>query len=82
MIPTALSVLMALFSAVGKIFEWLYARNMTNAGKVQAQLDALQQQVEAAKIAVAAREAQRAADLKRAVDGRVPIDESDPFLRD
>ena len=82
MIPSALSVLMALFSAVGKIFEWLYARNLTNAGKVQAQLDALQQQVEAAKIAVAAREAQRAADLKRSVDGRVPIDESDPFLRD
>ena len=82
MIPTALSVLMALFSAMGKIFEWLYARDLTNAGKVQAQLDALQQQVEAAKIAVAAREAQRAADLKRAVDGRVSIDESDPFLRD
>lgn len=82
MIPTALSMLMALFSAVGKIFEWLYARKLTDAGKVQAKLDALQQQVEAAKIAVAAREAQRADDLRRTVDGRVPIDESDPFLRD
>ena len=82
MIPAALSMLMALFSALGKLFELLYARKLTDAGKVQAQLDALQQQVEAAKIAVAAREAQRVADLKRTVDGRVPIDESDPFLRD
>lgn len=82
MIPSTISMLMALFSAVGKLFEWLHARNLTNAGKVQAQLEALQQQVESAKIAVAAREAQRANDLKRAVDGRVPIDESDPFLRD
>ena len=82
MIPAALSMLMALFSAVGKLFELLYARKLTDAGKVQAQLDALQQQVEAAKIAVAAREAQRVADIKRTVDGRVPIDETDPFLRD
>jgi hypothetical protein len=81
-IPAALSMLMALFSALGKLFELLYARKLTDAGKVQAQLDALQQQVEAAKIAVAAREAQRVADLKRTVDGRVPIDETDPFLRD
>jgi hypothetical protein len=82
MIPTLLSTLMALFSAVGKIFEWLYARRLADAGKVQEQLDALQKQVEAAKIAVAAREEQRVSDLKRTVDGRVPIDETDPFLRD
>lgn len=82
MIPSAISMLMALFSAVGKIFEWLYARKLTDAGQVQAKLEALQKQVEAARIAVAAREAQRAVDLQRAIDGRVPIDESDPFLRD
>jgi len=81
-IPAALSMLMALFSALGKLFELLYARKLADAGKVQEKLDALQQQVEAAKIAVAAREAQRIADLKRAVYGRVPIDETDPFLRD
>lgn len=82
MIPAALSMLMALFSALGKLFELLYARKLADAGKVQEKLDDLQQQVEAAKAAVAAREAQRVADLKRAVDGRVPIDETDPFLRD
>ena len=85
MIPSLISVLSALFSAVGKIFEWLYARNLTDAGKVQAELDALRKQVRDAQIAVAAREAIRAASaaaVGKSPDGVVPIDESDPNLRD
>ena len=77
-IPALISTLAALFSAVGKLFEWLYARDLVNAGKVQEQLDALRQQVKAAQIAVAAREAIRA--NVAANPDSVPND--DPFLRD
>ena len=85
MIPALISTLAALFSAVGKLFEWLYERDLVNAGKVQEQLDALRKQVKDAQIAVAAREAIRAANAAAAgqsPDGSVPIDESDPNLRD
>lgn len=75
MIPALISTLAALFSAVGKLFEWLHARDLTNAGKVQAELEALRKQVRDAQIAVVAREAQRAVDA-----GGVPDD--DPFRRD
>lgn len=78
MIPSALSLLTALFGAVGKVFEWLYAKRLADAGKVQEQLEVLHRQVEAARVAVAARERQRALDL--ALDaGRLP---DDPFRRD
>lgn len=79
MIPAALSLLTALFSAVGKIFEWLYAKRLADAGKVQAQLEALQKSVEAARVAVAARERQRAIDA-----AGVDLDSlsDDPFRRD
>jgi len=73
-----LSVVSGLFSAAGKIFEWLYAVKMVDAGRVQERLDALNEQVRDAQIAVAAREAVRAATVR---DG-VSIDERDPFLRD
>jgi hypothetical protein len=76
-IPTMLSVLTALFSAVGKLFEWLYARNLADAGKVLAELDALRAQVRDAQIAVAAREAARAASARDPVG--MP---DDPFRRD
>ena len=81
MISVAISMLSALFSAVGKVFEWLYARDMVNAGKVQAELDALRRQVRDAQIAVAAREAVRAASAGAGPAG-MPIDERDPNLRD
>lgn len=79
MIPAALSLLTALFGAVGKIFEWLYAKRLADAGKVQAQLEALQKSVEAARVAVAARERQRAIDA-----AGVDLDSlsDDPFRRD
>lgn len=78
MILAILSAVSALFSAAGKIFEWLYAVKMVDAGRVQERLDALNIQVRDAQIAVAAREAVRAATVR---DG-VSIDERDPFLRD
>jgi hypothetical protein len=75
-ITAILSLASGLFSLAGKIFEWLYARNLVNAGKTQQQLDALSKQVKDAQIAVAAREAVRAA----AAADSLPDD--DPFRRD
>ena len=77
MISAILSVVSGLFSVAGKIFEWLYARQLVDAGRTQASLEALRKQVQDAQIAVAAREAVRAANA-----GGVSIDERDPFLRD
>ena len=77
MITAILSVVSGLFSVAGKIFEWLYARQLVNAGRTQASLEALRKQVQDAQIAVATREAIRAANA-----GGVSIDERDPFLRD
>lgn len=89
MIPAILTALSGLFAAVGKVFEWLYARDLTNAGKVLAQLSALRAQVDAASQAVAARERQRLANIRDGLadngagrDGGVSIDPTDPFLRD
>jgi hypothetical protein len=73
-----LSAVSGLFSVAGKIFEWLYAVKMVDAGRVQERLDTLNKQVRDAQIAVAARESVRAATIR---DG-VSIDERDPFLRD
>lgn len=78
MISYALSIISGLFWAAGKLFEWLYARQLVDAGKTQAELEALRKQVQDAQIAVAARETVRA-DVARDPD-RVPDD--DPFLRD
>lgn len=82
MTSSILTIISGLFTLAGKIFEWLYARNLTNAGKVQADLDALRKQVVAAQIAVAAREAQRALDAALANNaGKLP-DDNDPNIRD
>jgi hypothetical protein len=78
-IPALINALSGLFVVIGKIFEWLYARDLVNAGKVQAELEALRKQVQAAQIAVAAREAQRAAN---AADGAGSVSDDDPFRRD
>jgi hypothetical protein len=77
-ITYALSIISGLFWAAGKLFEWLYARRLVDAGRVQAELEALRKQVQDAQIAVAAREAVRADIARNPV--RVPDD--DPFLRD
>lgn len=78
MISAILSVVSGLFSVAGKVFEWLYAKQLVDAGRVQEKLDALNKQVRDAQIAVAAREAVRAATIR---DG-LSVDEQDPFLRD
>lgn len=81
MISTILTLISGLFTFAGKVFEWLYERDMVNAGKVQADLEALRAQVASAQVAVAAREAVRAANAAAGPNG-LPIDESDPNLRD
>jgi hypothetical protein len=78
MISAILSVVSGLFSVAGKIFEWLYAKQLVDAGRVQEKLETINRQVRDAQIAVAAREAVRAATVR---DG-VSIDDTDPFLRD
>ena len=80
MISVALSLLSAFFTFTGKLFEWLYAKQLVDAGKTQAQLEALRNQVHEAEIAVAAREAVRAHIA--ASNGELSIDNNDPFLRD
>jgi hypothetical protein len=77
-ITAILSVVSGLFSVAGKIFEWLYAKQLVDAGRVQEKLEAINKQVRDAQIAVAAREAVRAATIR---DG-VSVDDTDPFLRD
>jgi hypothetical protein len=79
MTSVLLSVISSLFWAAGKLFEWLYAKQLVDAGKTQSQLEALRNQVHEAEIAVAAREAVRAAILKS--PGSI-VPEHDPFLRD
>ncbi len=74
-----LSLISSLFWAAGKLFEWLYAKQLVDAGRTQAQLEALRNQVHEAEVAVAAREAVRAAILKS--PGSI-VPEHDPFLRD
>jgi hypothetical protein len=79
MTSVLLSVISSLFWAAGKLFEWLYAKQLVDAGRTQAQLEALRNQVHEAEVAVAAREAVRAAIAKS--PGSI-VPEHDPFLRD
>jgi hypothetical protein len=60
MVASLLSLVSGLFALAGKIFEWLYARQLIDAGKTQQQLKELSAQVRDARVAVAAREAIRA----------------------
>lgn len=78
MIPGLISLLTALFGVVGKLFEWLYSKQLVDAGRTQQQLETLSNEVKQAQIAVAAREAIRASVL-RSPDS---LPEHDPFLRD
>ena len=78
MISAILSVVSGLFSVAGKVFEWLYAKQLVDVGRVQEKLETINRQVRDAQIAVAAREAVRAATIR---DG-LSVDDTDPFLRD
>ena len=48
MIPAIISVLGALFSAVGKLFDWLNSQRLVDIGKTAQQLEDLKAQVDAA----------------------------------
>ncbi len=78
MISAILTILSGLFTVTGKLFDWLYARDMVNAGRVQQKLDDLREQVKSAQIAVAAREAIRASTASDPAG----VPDNDPFLRD
>jgi len=55
-ISTILTIISGLFTFAGKLFEYLYARQMVDAGKTAQQLEDFKGQVDAAKKAVEARE--------------------------
>lgn len=78
MVASLLSLVSGLFALAGKVFEWLYARELVDAGKTQQQLKDLAMQIRNAQVAVAAREAVRATIA--ADPDSLPDD--DPFLRD
>lgn len=60
MVASLLTLISGLFALAGKVFEYLYARQLIDAGKTQQQLKDLSLQVRDAQVAVAAREAIRA----------------------
>ena len=64
MITAIISLIGAIFSVAGKLFDWLYARQLIDAGKTAQQLDNLKGQIDAAQKAIALREkARRDAEL-------------------
>jgi len=64
MITVILSLIGGLFSLAGKIFEFMYAQKLIDAGKTSQQLDDLKGQIDAAQKAIALREkARRDAEL-------------------
>lgn len=79
MVANILSLISGLIWVAGKLFEFLYARQMVNVGQTQQQLETLRKEIHDAQIAIAAREAVRISILKQP-DRIVPAD--DPFLRD
>lgn len=60
MISALISFIGGLFQVAGKIFDWLYAKRLVDAGRTAQQLDSLKEQVEAAKNAV-----QKRIDIER-----------------
>ena len=56
MISIILTIISGLFNAAGKLFEYLYVRQMVDAGKTAQQLEDFKGQIDAAKKAVEARE--------------------------
>lgn len=55
MIYAALATIGALFQALGKLFDWLYARKLVDAGKTAQKLEDLKGQIDAAQSALQAR---------------------------
>ncbi len=64
MITAIISLIGAIFTVAGKLFDWLYARQLIDAGKTAQQLDNLKGQIDAAQKAITLREeARRNAEL-------------------
>lgn len=61
MISLILTIISGLFSAAGKLFEFMYAQKLVDAGKTSQQLEDLKGQIYAAQQAIALREKARAA---------------------
>ena len=55
MIYAILTIIGSLFSAAGKLFDWLYAKKLVDAGKTAQQVIDLKAQIDAAHIALQAR---------------------------
>ena len=55
MIYAILALIGSLFTAAGKMFDWLYARKLVDAGKAAQQVEDLKGQVDAAHKALQAR---------------------------
>ena len=55
MIYAILTIIGSLFAAAGKMFDWLYAKNLVDAGKTQQQVADLKAQIDAAHKALEAR---------------------------
>lgn len=55
MIYAILTLIGSLFMAAGKMFDWLYAKKLVDAGKTQQQVADLKAQIDAAHIALEAR---------------------------
>jgi hypothetical protein len=77
MITAIISLISGLFAVAGKIFEFMYAQKLIDAGKTAQQLDDLKGQIDAAQKAIALREeARRDAELNPS-----SIMQSDEFTR-
>ena len=55
MIYAILTLIGSLFAAAGKMFDWLYAKDLVDAGKTQQQVADLKAQIDAAHKALEAR---------------------------
>jgi hypothetical protein len=76
-ITAIISLISGLFAVAGKIFEFMYAQKLIDAGKTSQQLDDLKGQIDAAQKAIALREkARRTAELNPS-----SIMQSDEFTR-
>jgi hypothetical protein len=76
-ITAIISLISGLFAVAGKIFEFMYAQKLIDAGKTSQQLDDLKGQIDAAQKAIALREkARRDAELNPS-----SIMQSDEFTR-
>jgi len=77
MFTNLITIISGLFTLAGKVFEFMYAQKLIDAGKTSQQLDDLKGQIDAAQKAIALREeARRTAELNAS-----SIMQSDEFTR-